>query len=147
MQVIPAHRDVDILVTGTQGNPLLIVEVKRRRFDQAARDQMSSYSRVVGADFVMAVDLQRILAAPTQDGSPNWARAVTLPTASIIRHYTNFSEVAKIEGFYLESLIESWLRDFSYSWKHERPPGHEELEEIGLASRLRNSAAHAQAKL
>ena len=146
MQVLPVHRDVDILVTGVQGNSLLAVEVKRRKFDQAARDQMSSYSRVVGADFVMAVDLQQILAAPTRDGSPNWARAVTLPTASIIRHYTDVSEVAKIEGFYLESLIESWLRDFSYSWKHERPPGYAELEKIGLASRLRNSETHAQAK-
>ena len=147
MQVIPAHHDVDILVTGAQGNPLLVVEVKRRKFDQAARDQVSSYSRIVGPDFVMVVDLQHILVAPTQEGSPDWARAVTLPTARIIRHYTDISEVEKIEGFYLESLIESWLRDFSYSWKHERPPGYDELERIGLASRLRNSETHAQVKL
>jgi hypothetical protein len=71
MQVIPTHRDVDILVTGAQGNPLLVVEIKRRKFDQAARDQVSSYSRVVGAAFVMAVDPQQILVAPTQDGSPD----------------------------------------------------------------------------
>jgi hypothetical protein len=147
MQVLPAHPEVDILVTAAQSNPLLVVEVKRRKFDGAARDQVSSYSRAVGADFVMAVDLRQILIAPTQGGSPDWERAVTLPTDSILRHYTDVSEVDKIEGFYLESLIESWLRDFSFSWKHERPPGYDELERIGLASRLRNSETHAQTKL
>lgn len=147
MQVLPAHPEVDILVTAAQSNPLLVVEVKRRKFDGAARDQVSSYARAVGADFVMAVDLRQILIAPTQGGSPDWERAVTLPTDSILRHYTDVSEVDKIEGFYLESLIESWLRDFSFSWKHERPPGYDELERIGLASRLRNSETHAQTKL
>jgi len=147
MQVLPAHPEVDILVTAAQSNPLLVVEVKRRKFDGAARDQVSSYARAVSADFVMAVDLRQILIAPTQGGSPDWERAVTLPTDSILRHYTDVSEVDKIEGFYLESLIESWLRDFSFSWKHERPPGYDELERIGLASRLRNSETHAQTKL
>lgn len=107
MQVLPAHSEVDILFTAAQSNPLLVVEVKRRKFDRAARDQVSSYSRAVGADFVMAVDLQQILIAPTKGGSPDWERAVTLPTDSILRHYTDVSEVDKIEGFYLESLIES----------------------------------------
>ncbi len=147
MQVLPAHPKVDILVTAAQSNPLLVVEVKRRKFDGAARDQVSLYSRAVGADFVMAVDPWQILTAPTQGGSPDWERAVALPTASILRHYTEVSEVDKIEGFYLESLIESWLRDFSFSWKHERPPGYDELERIGLASRLHDSETHAQAKL
>ena len=147
MQVQPALPEIDILVTAAQRNPLLVVEVKRRKFDEAARNQLSSYSRAVGTDFVMAVDRRQILIAPTQGGSPDWERAVTLPTESVLRHYSDVSEVDKIEGFYLESLIESWLRDFSFSWKYERPPGYDELERIGLASRLRNSETHAQAKL
>ena len=147
MQVIPTHPQMDIIVTASEGNPLLVVEVKRRSFDQTARDQLSSYSRAVDPDFVMGVDLQQIFVAPTQGGSPDWGRAITLPTASILQHYADVSGIEKMEGFYLESLIESWLRDFSFSWKHDRPPGYDELERVGLASRLRNSETHAQTRL
>jgi hypothetical protein len=37
---------------------------------------------------------------------------------------------------YLTGLITAWLRDLAYHWKSEKPPGADELNRIGLASRL-----------
>ncbi|HEV7797613.1 MAG TPA: hypothetical protein VGO73_05635 [Pyrinomonadaceae bacterium] len=144
MQLISTEQKPDILVTASQGQPLVAVEVKRRPFDQSARHQVEEYSLAVGAEFVMAVDPQQILVAPTQNGVPDWEQAITLSTSSILRHYTDVSDLENVEDFYLEGLTEAWLRDFSYSWKSKRPPGYDELDQIGLASRLRNSETHSQ---
>ncbi len=144
MQLIPTGQKADILVTALQGQPLLAVEVKRHRFDQSARQQIATYSQAVGAEFVMGIDPQQILVAPTRNGLPDWEHAITLSTKSILRHYTDVSDLESVEGFYLESLAEAWLRDFSFSWKSKRPPGFDELEQIGLASRLHNSETHSQ---
>jgi hypothetical protein len=147
MQAIPMNSEVDILVTATEGHPLLAVEVKRRVVDQAARDQVTKYSQAVGADFVMIIDPQQIVVARTVNGKPQWERAITLTTTSVLSHYTDVPDLQKIEGFYLESLIEAWLRDLSFSWKFKRPPGYDELEQIGLASRLQNTETHSQVSI
>ena len=144
MQLIPTEQRADILVTALQGEPLLAVEVKRHGFDQSARQQIEKYSQAVGAEFVMGIDPQQILVAPTRNGLPDWEHAVTLSTSSILRHYADVSDLESVEDFYLEGLTEAWLRDFSFSWKSKRPPGYDELEQIGLASRLHNSETHSQ---
>jgi hypothetical protein len=144
MQLIPTEQQADILVTASQGQPLLVVEVKRHRFDQSARQQIAKYSQAVGAEFVMGIDPRQIIVAPTRNGLPDWDRAITLSTSSILRHYTDVSDLESIEDFYLESLTEGWLRDFSFSWKSKRPPGYDELDQIALASRLHNSETHSQ---
>jgi hypothetical protein len=144
MQVIPTNHEIDILVTATEGRPLLAVEVKRLDFYQEARVQLEEYSQAIGAEFVMAVDPKHILVAPTLDGQPQWERAITLSTSAILGHYADVPDLERIEEFYLESLVEAWLRDFSFSWKSARPPGYDELEQIGLASRLRRTETHSQ---
>jgi len=144
MQLIPKKQNADILVTASQGQPLLAVEVKRHQFDQAARQQVETYLQAVGAEFVMLIDPKKIIAAPAHNGLPDWNHAVTLSTSSILRHYTDVPDLESVEDFYLESLIEAWLRDFSFSWKSKSPPGYDELDVIGLASRLRNSQTHTQ---
>ncbi|SRR6266545_3735941 len=142
MQAISTNHGADVLVTADQGEPLLVVEVKRRHFNQTARQQIAAYAKGVGAKFVMYLDPKQILVAPTRDGTPEWERAITLPTESILSHYTDVPDLERIEKFYLESLTEAWLRDFSFSWKHQRPPGYDELERIGLASKLRDTETH-----
>lgn len=144
MQITPTKHEADILVTAAEGRPLLVVEVKRLDFYQEALGQLEQYSQAIGAEFVMAVDPKHILVAPTLDGRPQWERAITLSTSAILRHYADVPDLERIEGFYLESLVEAWLRDFSFSWKSARPPGYDELETIGLASRLRQSETHSQ---
>lgn len=144
MQTHPTNESADILVTAPQGQPLLVVEVKRHTLDPNVREQLAKYSQAIVADFVMSVDPQQITVAPTQNGKPRWEQAIILPTDSILRHYTDVPSFDEIEGFYLESLVEAWLQDFSLSWKSALPPGYEELDRIGLASLLRNSETHAQ---
>jgi hypothetical protein len=144
MQLIPAEQQADILVTASQGQPLLVVEVKRHTFDQSARQQIEKYSKAVGAEFVMGIDPRQIIVAPTQNGRPDWDHAITLSTSSILGRYTDVSDLESVEDFYLESLTEGWLRDFSFSWKSKRPPGYDELDQLGLASRLHNSETHSQ---
>lgn len=144
MQQIPIEQKADILVTASQGQPLLVVEVKRHPFDQSARKQIENYSQAVGAEFVMGIDPRQILVAPTRNGRPDWEHAITLSTSNILRHYTDVPDLGSVEDFYLESLTEAWLRDFSFSWKSKRPPGYDELDQIGLASRLHNSETHSQ---
>jgi Type I restriction enzyme R protein N terminus (HSDR_N) len=139
--------DVDILVTANGGQPLVAVEVKRHGFDQYAREQILHYSQAVGADFLMMIDPMQIIVTPVQGGEPQWERSITLPTPTILSHYTHAPDLRKIEGFYLESLTEAWLRDFSFSWKFKHPPGYEELDQIGLASRLQNSETHSDGSI
>lgn len=144
MQTIPREQSADILVTAPQGQPLLVVEIKRHAFDQSARQQLAKYSQALGADFVMGIDPQEILIAKTHNGLPDWMHAISLSTGSIVRHYAEVPDLGGVEEFYLESLIEAWLRDFSFSWKSKEPPGYTEMAQIGLASRLRNSETHTQ---
>ena len=134
----------DIVVTRDQGQPLLIVEVERRPLDQSVRQQLARYSQAVGADFIMGIDPQHILVAKTRNGLPDWDKAIRLSTKDILRHYANVQDLEQIEEFYLESLIQAWLRDFSFSWKSQSPPGFKELAAIGLAARLRNSETHTR---
>ncbi|NEP44783.1 MAG: hypothetical protein F6K35_38435 [Okeania sp. SIO2H7] len=38
--------------------------------------------------------------------------------------------------FYLETLIETWLRDLDRNWGSPNPPAMKEIEEIGLLEKL-----------
>lgn len=138
------EQSLDIFVTGEQGQPLLVVEVKRRPLDQNIREQIKRYSKAVEAEFIMGVDPQYILVAKTLSGLPDWSNAIKLATPTILRQYGNFQSLERVEGFYLQALIEAWLRDFSFSWKSQKPPGYEELSRIGLAERLRKSETHTR---
>ena len=143
MQVISTTHQPDILVTAPEGRTLLVVEVKRVPFYKEALEELAEYSEAIGPEFVMTVDPARIVAAPTLNGVPQWDRAITMTMSSILSHYGDVGSLERIEKFYLESLAEAWLRDLSFSWKFTRAPGFDELEEIGLASRLRYSETHS----
>lgn len=144
MLVMAKEQRADILVTAEQGQPLLIVEVKRRPLDQSVRHQLTRYSQAVGADFVMGIDPQHIVVAKTRNGLPDWDKAIKLSTKDVLSNYANVQDLEQVEEFYLESLIQAWLRDFSFSWKSQSPPGFKELAAIGLAARLRNSETHTR---
>ena len=138
------EQSLDIFVTGEHGQPLLVVEVKRRPLDQDIREQIKRYSKAVDAEYIMGVDPHHILVAKTLSGLPDWSNGIKLSTPTILRHYDDDQDLNRVEGFYLQALIKAWLRDFSFSWKSERPPGYEELSRIGLAARLRNSETHTR---
>jgi hypothetical protein len=138
------NQSLDILVTGEEGQSLLVVEVKRRPLNQDIRQQITRYSKAVNAEFFMGIDPHHILVAKTLSGLPDWNSAIKLSTPTILRHYGDVQNLDRVEGFYLQALIEAWLRDFSFSWKSDKPPGYDELTRIGLAERLRNSETHTR---
>ena len=106
MQSLPANHKADILVTISDGQPLLVVEVKRRSLNRNDWQQLEAHSRQTGAAFVMGVDPEYIQVVPTKNGEPLWSAGVTLETSSILGHYTaDNSALDQIEGFYLESLV------------------------------------------
>jgi hypothetical protein len=41
--------------------------------------------------------------------------------------------------FYLETLIQGWLRDLAYNWKTENPPKYNELAKIGFVQKLEDA--------
>jgi len=137
----------DMLVTEPHGSPLLVVETKRRRIDQAVRRQLEDAVTSVRPAFVMTVDPDQIVVAPTHNGTVDWGHSITLITAAILGQYADVPNFDRMEGFYLETLVEAWLRDLAQGWKSARPPGYQELEGIGLAARLRGSEVHAEAQL
>ena len=95
----------------------------------------------------MTVDSEQILAVPVIGSAPEWDRVVRLSTSRILGHYAEAEDFRHLEGFYLESLVEAWLRDFAHGWKSAHPPGYPELEQIGLATRLRRSEIRAEAQV
>jgi hypothetical protein len=140
-QLIPTT-PVDIVVTSPDGETIVLVEVKRRSADQAMRDQLATYAESSGASFVMTIDPQQIVVSPAVAGRPDWDRAVSLSTKTILNSYSEDADLQRIEAFYFVSLVKAWLRDFSFSWKSKRPPGSDELEQIGLTARLQEAETH-----
>jgi Type I restriction enzyme R protein N terminus (HSDR_N) len=139
MQLTPNEQKADILVTASQGHPVLVVEVKRQSIDRATYDQLRSYAQTIGADFLMAVDPQEIIITRVSGSSLDPQSTIKLATPDVLGRYTDLTDFRSVEGFYLESLVEGWLRDFSFSWKSSEPPGFSELSHIGLASLLKDS--------
>lgn len=142
-----ANARVDMLVTEPDDSALLLVETKRRRIDQQMLRQIGEYAAALRPAFVMAVDTHEIVVAPTSNGTADWDRGTKLSTPAILGQYDEKANFDRMEGFYLETLVEAWLRDFTHGWKTARPPGYVELEKIGLAARLRRGAVHAEGRL
>src|SRR5262249_16936001 len=117
----PVNTRADILVIGPDEKPILLVEVKRRKFDQPMLRQIGEFAGQISPAFVMVVDLREILVAPVFDGIVEWAQATELSTPKILRDYAETESFDRVEGFYLESLTEAWLRDFTHGWKSARP--------------------------
>jgi hypothetical protein len=130
---------VDVLARDDAGQAILVVEIKRGQAvdDRAAREQVGRYARQLGAAFVMLVDDERIVVAPVSENIVAWVDAVTLSTRDVVTHYSPGKAPATLEGFFLETLIQGWLRDFSFGWHSGRPPGFDELTALGLARQLR----------
>jgi len=124
-------------VIDPDGKPLLLVETKRHTIDQSGLKQLEEYAASLRPAFVMIADVREIKVAPAYNGVPDWSHVIQLPTSATLGHYTETPNFGHIEGFYLESLVEAWLRDFTQPWKFPQPPGYRELESMGLTSRLR----------
>lgn len=64
----------------------------------------------------------------------------TFPTHEIMSEYDSEFSHKRIFEYYLETLVEGWLRDLAYNWKTENPPKSQELKQIGFVEKLADTA-------
>ncbi len=86
-------------------------------------------------DYVLAIDPNLIQVYRWAEGTLT-GPIVQLDTAQVLQNYDPDFPKRRVFESYLLTLVEAWLRDLSYHWKSENPPGAEELRGAGLLERL-----------
>lgn len=64
----------------------------------------------------------------------------TFPTHEVMSEYDSEFSEKRIFEYYLETLVEGWLRDLAYNWKTDNPPKYQELTQIGFVEKLADAA-------
>ena len=65
----------------------------------------------------------------------------TFPTHEVLSEYDpEFSHKKRIFEYYLETLVEGWLRDLADNWKTDNPPKSAELTQIGFVDKIADAA-------
>ncbi|MEG4370245.1 hypothetical protein QUB29_12195 [Microcoleus sp. B4b_D2] len=141
--------DADIIALDKDDRVVVLIEVKIIEAQEPAAkqriaDYMISWMKAALAKmseqrtlipYAMFVDTEQILIFKW-DGVNLSEPVCSLNTGEILRYYEPEFGKKWISERYLESLIESWLRDLGYNWKSEMPPASEKLAIIGLLERL-----------
>jgi hypothetical protein len=142
----------DILFTNSNEDIVLLVEIKAEKLDDSSKKiaiyQLKTYLQNIKPDipFGMLVDLEEInIFVLNKDQEIK--NLTSLNTNDIISNYDPESPHKRIFDFYLETLVKSWLRDLSYHWHSETPPGYQELEKIGLLPLLEGGHTYIQENL
>ena len=60
----------------------------------------------------------------------------TFPTHEVLCEYDSEFSNKRIFEYYLETLVEGWLRDLAYNWKTDNPPKSQELRQIHFVEKL-----------
>jgi hypothetical protein len=66
----------------------------------------------------------------------NLTTVYTFPTYEVMSEYDSQFRKKRIFEYYLETLVESWLRDLADNWKTDHPPKLQELTQIGFVGKL-----------
>jgi hypothetical protein len=147
----------DIVVLDQNEKIVLLVEVKA----QNLQDQMEQQTSLIpiklylqegneNKPFVMLVDLENIMIFESEQNDFS-EPIICLKTDNVLNNYDeNFSELKKnnrISGFYLETLVESWLRDLAYHWQSLKPPESDKLKNIGFLQRIEGGTTNSQVNL
>jgi hypothetical protein len=125
------------------GRDILAVEVKSRAIAQPEDLVTDLMHRAPAIDLWMLVDPREIRVYVR--GRENGAEGVAeLDTRQVLAKYDEqFGRTTVFEP-YLTTLVEAWLRDLAYHWKHADPPGSHELQSSGLADRLRGGSTERE---
>ena len=141
--------DADIIALDKDDHIVALIEVKiiqakEKAAKQRIADYMISWMKAALAKmseqrtvipYAMFVDTEKILIFKW-NGENLSEPVCSLNTGKILRYYEPEFGEKWISERYLESLIESWLRDLGYNWKSEMPPASEQIAIIGLLERL-----------
>jgi hypothetical protein len=131
----------DVVVVDADDRVVMLVEVKTAPSNRAHDALASMLAREAHARYAMHVDMSEI-EVYRWDGRRLDGPVVRLPTAEVLCAYDPEFSSKRIYGFYLETLVQGWLRDVAYHWNSETPPGYEELERAGVAQLLAGGSAH-----
>ncbi|HLP92025.1 MAG TPA: hypothetical protein VK184_25975 [Nostocaceae cyanobacterium] len=64
----------------------------------------------------------------------------TFSADEVLSEYDAEFRNKKIFEYYLETLVEAWLRDLASNWKTDHPPKSQELKQIGFVDQLADAA-------
>lgn len=139
----------DIVALDANDEIVALVEVKAlKSIDEEVKEQVAAYLRKAKSfiPYAILVDRQTIQIYQW-DGEKLSEPVCQIPTGNVLSFYDPEFEGKEVFGYYLERLVEGWLRDIAYHWKSETPPCYEQLAAIGLAQRLRNGTTVSEAAL
>jgi hypothetical protein len=132
-----ADSGFDAAIVDRDNHTVALVQVKSRpigdKWTTILQEQLSRFAEHV--DYVLTID-------PDSIGLYRWAEGaldgpiVHLDTPQVLQHYDPEFRKRRVFESYLLTLVEAWLRDLSYHWKSEKPPGLEELRDAGLLGKL-----------
>ncbi|TVP63714.1 MAG: hypothetical protein EA343_07350 [Nodularia sp. (in: Bacteria)] len=71
----------------------------------------------------------------------NLATVYTFATHEVMTEYDSEFASKRVFEYYLETLVESWLRDLADNWKTDNPPKLQELTQIGFVDKLADAQA------
>jgi Holliday junction resolvase len=129
----------DIIFTNKDQEIVLYVEIKAKKLEKILRQdaisQLNTYLKDIKQNipFAALVDLEEISILAFTD-ERKIKNTISLKTNDILSNYDPEFSKKRIFDFHLETLVKSWLRDLSYHWNSDTPPGYNELAKIGLLS-------------
>jgi hypothetical protein len=139
----------DIIVKDTEGQNVLLVEIKGRVLEPEIILEYFRYLETESREtfpFGMVADPENIYVLKFDSKGPA-GPFCQMKTADMLLPYDPEYKNKRIFPIYLGGLIEAWLADLAGHWNMEQPPGSEQLAEIGLLQRLRGGTTLCEVPL
>ncbi|MBD2294760.1 hypothetical protein H6G06_15030 [Anabaena sphaerica FACHB-251] len=149
-----ANNHADVIVVDKNGNVVLLVKIKAVSIQiEDIKQQFISQLELEDLHipipnilsmppqrkkifcFIMLVNLVNVEVIKFYNDN-SMESVILLNTENILKYYDPEFSHKKILNLYLKTLIEAWLRDLAYHWKLDTPPASQELDEIGLLSKI-----------
>ncbi|MBD2501068.1 hypothetical protein [Anabaena azotica] len=154
----------DIVVLSKDEKIVLLVEVKSKKSQDWQNIEKSilpikhylqnrrnnSPYNLANEPFILFVDLDKMIIWKWNIDKFS-EPLIYLKTDDVLSNYDQeFSKLSnnnRISAFYLETLVEAWLRDLAHHWKSEKPPEWHKLQAICLLQLIEEGTTHSQVNL
>lgn len=130
----------DITAWDKNGQKLLVSKIRARDIQEDIKSKLEKilkfeykHNRVI-VPYAMTATREEIKIFKW-DGN-NLKDIYTFPTHKIMSEYDAEFSNKRIFEYYLETLVEGWLRDLAEHWKTDNPPKSQELTQIGFVEKL-----------
>ena len=130
----------DITAWDKNGNKLLVSKVRARNIVEDITAKVEDilkfeyeHNKVI-IPYAMTATREEIKIF--QWDGENLKTIYTFPTHEVLSEYDPEFSHKRIFEYYLETLVEGWLRDLADNWKTENPPKLKELNQIGFVDKI-----------